>query len=373
MKDNKLSFRLQLARCNVWRAIGEFCFGKPKTTSPQRIIVGGSTLLGDLVMMAPLIAALQSEFPESKIDILVPKGWASFAQHIHHVDQALESQLNNGDWFKAFRRQYHKRWDLAVIPFAYSLIPFFYAIGAKQLRSFPDPKGRRAYQIHQRVNVPQQAAHMSRMMLQLSKCPLAELQAPHFEKAPDALPDFLRNKRYVILHPGASHEPRFWPAQNYADIATNIQERGFEIVLTGGPGEEKLTNPIENLLRFKVFNLAGKTSLEALLAITAHAKLVLGPDTGIMHLARAVNVPSVTLMGQTQELVYGIDPGLHDATHSKTLYIDDLPCRDFTMAFKYQIPGIQNCRRHHCLFETVKCLSPISSKQVLAAIDEVLA
>lgn len=372
MDGSKFSYRLQLARCNAIRTIKEV-FSKPKSPAPRRIIVGGSTLLGDMVMMAPLVQALKAEFPEASIDILVPKGWAGFAKHMLNIDQAFETQLNNGDWFKSFRKKHRNDWDLAVIPFAYSLIPFFYALGVRQLRSFPDPKGRRAYQIHQKVPVPNQAVHMSRMMLDLSSQPTGQFLAPHFDSANDKLPLELDGKRYVILHPGASHPPRFWGAERFAAVAKHCHDNGFEIVLTGGPGEEKLTNPIETLLDFPVFNLAGKTSLEALLAVCAHAACVLGPDTGIMHLARAVNVPSVTLMGQTQNEVYGVDPGLHHTATAKTVYIDQLPCRDFKTVFKYAIPGIANCRRHECIHDEVLCLQPVTSEQVIALMNEVMA
>lgn len=371
MDGNKFSYRLQLARHNAFRAIKAF-FNKPKLTAPKRILIGGSTLLGDMVMMAPLVQALKAEFPAAAIDILVPKGWSGFAKHMLNIDEAYESQLNNGQWFKCFRKDHHDTWDLAVIPFAYSLIPFFYALGVKQLRSFPDPKNRRAYQIHQCIPVPQKAVHMSRMMLALSSQPDGQFLAPHFDAAPDKLPLELDGKHYVILHPGASHPPRFWPAECFAAVAKHFHKKGFEIVLTGSPGEDRLTNPIEEQLDFPVFNLAGKTSLEALLAVCAHASCVLGPDTGIMHLARAVNVPSVTLMGQTQNEVYGVDPGLHHADSSQTIYIDQLPCRDFKTVFKYKIPGIANCRRHHCQFDVVKCLDPVTSEQIIQNMNEVM-
>lgn len=373
MDVSKLSFRLQLARCNVFRGLKERLFGSHKVVKPQRIIVGGATLLGDMVMMGPLVQALKTEFPEAKIDILVPKGWGDFAKHMMNINEAIESHINNARWFCQFKRQYGKRWDLAVIPFAYSLIPFFYALGSTNIRSFPDPKGRRTNQVHQKVPVPQKAEHMSRMMLALSSAPDGQFLAPHFDKAESVLPQMLQHRRYAILHPGASHTPRIWPAERYAAIAAQLHQKGLGIVLTGGPGEEPLTKAIADLCDFEVLDLAGKTSLEALLATCAHAQLVLGPDTGIMHLARAVNVPSVTLMGQTQNLVYGIDAKLHNAERSRAIYIDDLPCRDFNKVFKYEISGIANCRRHQCLYPDTPCLQPVTSEQVMQLIGEVLS
>jgi heptosyltransferase I len=85
--------------------------------------------------------------------------------------------------------------------------------------------------------------------------------------------------------------------QRYAQVARYAHNRGFAIVLTGGPTEleQRLSAEIMQYIDFTVLNLVGKTSLKELLCVLEQASLVIAPDTGPAHMAVTVATPVIGL------------------------------------------------------------------------------
>lgn len=104
----------------------------------------------------------------------------------------------------------------------------------------------------------------------------------------------------VVIHPGASYRSRRWPEERFAAVARALAREGHEIVITGTAGERPLgcwTAERAGLPRDVV--LAGRTGLEELAALVAEAELVICGDTGVGHLATALDTRSVLLFGPT--------------------------------------------------------------------------
>jgi ADP-heptose:LPS heptosyltransferase len=105
----------------------------------------------------------------------------------------------------------------------------------------------------------------------------------------------IKKMDYVVLLPGAQDKVREWPAENFKNIAKRIHERyGSEIFLAGSKAEMQTANGMideENAGYTK--NLCGQTSLQDLPQLLAAARLAVCNDSGTLHIAAAVNVPSV--------------------------------------------------------------------------------
>jgi hypothetical protein len=117
-------------------------------------------------------------------------------------------------------------------------------------------------------------------------------------------PDITSVVGATIIHPGASHRARQWPAWRYAAVAGKLAEDGHKVFVTGSAAERDLALSVaRDLPEDRV--LAGKLGLGELAAVVADATLVLCGDTGIGHLATAYRVPSVRLFGPVAPKLWG--------------------------------------------------------------------
>lgn len=101
------------------------------------------------------------------------------------------------------------------------------------------------------------------------------------------------NRDYVVLHPFANDLRRMWPIENYAELAYELSKREFDVVFTGSSEDRPAIEKLVSQLNINVVNAAGRLSLGGLSALLSHAALVIGADTGPIHLARAVNTPTI--------------------------------------------------------------------------------
>jgi heptosyltransferase I len=104
---------------------------------------------------------------------------------------------------------------------------------------------------------------------------------------------------YIVLSPGANWPNKRWPARLFSQLADRLHEAGRIPVLTGGPGDRALAEEIAAGSTIPLVDITGKTSLKQLAYIIKQAKVLVGGDTGPMHLAAALATPVVALHGPT--------------------------------------------------------------------------
>jgi len=104
-------------------------------------------------------------------------------------------------------------------------------------------------------------------------------------------------KPIAVIAPAASKAERNWHNEGYAKIADHLVERGFEVVICGGPtsSEKLLAEEIISFSHHPLKNIVGETSLQQLLALLKLAHLVIAPDTGPAHMAVTVGTPVIGL------------------------------------------------------------------------------
>jgi len=126
----------------------------------------------------------------------------------------------------------------------------------------------------------------------------AELEFPLEDaEAPD-----LEAGKYVCLHAGARKPERRWPAEHFAAVADTLTERGFEVVLTGLEDEREVTAEVAGHMEHDARDAAGTTDVGALAALVRNASAVVCNDTGVSHLAAALDVPSVVVFGPDDDV-----------------------------------------------------------------------
>ena len=185
--------------------------------------------------------------------------------------------------------------------------------GAPVRAGYSDPRERQATWFYTH-KLPRQAAHVVEQGNELLAQALASTPVPHFRSAPGSdrrrtptpprslgrrlgMPEKLRERPLALLAPGAGWGAKQWPAANFAALARELRDRGFDVAVNAARRDNELANRVvvesNGAARLIVCNVAG------LLALTRRAALAVGGDTGPIHLAAALGIPLVALFGPT--------------------------------------------------------------------------
>lgn len=130
-------------------------------------------------------------------------------------------------------------------------------------------------------------------------------------KKPEALSHLQKNDRILAIAPTANAEKKQWHHENYLALAKALTKEtgilsGAKVAVLGAPGEEAQALPVvEGLPKLQVINLVGKTTPLQVAEILSRCELFVGNDSGLMHTAVAVGIPTVGLFGVGQPAVYG--------------------------------------------------------------------
>lgn len=157
---------------------------------------------------------------------------------------------------------------------------------------------------------------------------------------------------FAVLFVGARWQSKLWfPEQIAACVDLLGTEYSLDVVLLGSKEDQNLAQAATVLTRSQVSNLAGKTSLREAIGIIQRAKVAVGPDTGLMHIAAAVGTPVISLWGAT------------DPERTGPYGFGDLVIRG-------QAPCVP-CYKRHCTIGRI-CMKSIDKDQMSAAIATAL-
>ena len=109
----------------------------------------------------------------------------------------------------------------------------------------------------------------------------------------------------VIIHPGAGAAIKLWEPGKWGEVARRLSQDVRTVLITGGPDEIELTAAVSAASDGRATDLGGRTSFAELAALLASADLVLGPDSGPLNLAVAVETPTVHLFGPADPVRFG--------------------------------------------------------------------
>lgn len=108
----------------------------------------------------------------------------------------------------------------------------------------------------------------------------------------------LEPKKYIVVFPGAGAHYRIWPEERFAVICDHLADQDFIPVICGGPNDKSVAEKImRSIKNKKTFNLTGQTDIPTLAGLLNNSLFYFGNDTGALHLATALGVPTVCLLG----------------------------------------------------------------------------
>lgn len=171
----------------------------------------------------------------------------------------------------------------------------------------------------------------------------------------------------VCFQVGASEKNsvRQWENDKISKLADIIIEKyNAKIIFTGTKQEYPEVNEVMNLMKNNAVSLVEKTSVRDLIALLKHVKLVVGPDTGTLHIANAVNIPVVMYMGWADPA----DTGPYDVSGDSkfaNVSLDCLPCNHANP----KPAQWEECKEKR----PTLCMELLQVDQVLKAVDEVIS
>ncbi|UBF26530.1 glycosyltransferase family 9 protein [Kovacikia minuta CCNUW1] len=271
--------------------------------------------LGDFLCIVPALRSLRSSMPWAEIVLIgLPQTKDLINRFGHYLDDVLEfpgypglpeqvPQIQHIPEF--FSKVQSQHFDLAIQMHGSGLLTnsLTVLLGARLNAGFfppgqycPDPVHFLPYLSHE-----SEVKRYLRLLEYLG-IPIQgeELEFPLHESDMHALSAIkekyeLHPGEYVCIHPGASVADRRWQPEGFAVVADHLAKQGLRVVLTGSKRELLLTQATANAMQFESFNLAGCTDLGAMAALLKNARLLVCNDTGVSHLADALQVPSVVI------------------------------------------------------------------------------
>jgi heptosyltransferase-2 len=160
-----------------------------------------------------------------------------------------------------------------------------------------------------------------------------------------------RAQPILILCPGAEYgSAKRWPEAHYAVVASAKLHQGWQVWLMGSKNDKEVTDKINRLVGNECKNLAGMTSLEDTVDLLACASAVVSNDSGLMHIAAAVDVPVVAVYGSTDP---GYTPPYSEKTTILRLGLECSPCFE------------RECPKKH-----LDCLNKLEPERVLEVLPK---
>jgi heptosyltransferase-2 len=277
-------------------------------------LIVGPSWLGDAVMMGALIARLKAAAPERRLAVLTPAHLEALVARLPGVDETLVNPFAHGALQLGARRRFGRalrgRFETAyVLPHSWksALVPWF--AGVRRRVGFV---GEARWGLLTDARALDEAA-LPRMVDRFAlladprgtalprETPRPRLIVDPAETAATlARLGLASGRRAVALCVGAEYGPaKRWPAAHFAALARRLAVAGWDAWAIGGPGDAAIGAEAAALAGGALVDLTGKTSLVEAAGLLAGAALVVTNDSGLMHVAAALDRPIVALYGST--------------------------------------------------------------------------
>jgi heptosyltransferase-2 len=271
----------------------------------SNILIRATNWVGDAVMCLPALEAIRERFPPARITILAKPSVADLYGSSYEL--ILYPEISHWDLARQLRA---RRFDCAIL-----LQNAFEAAWIAWLAGIPNRIGYnrdgRGFLLTQAVNVPESGEiprHQRFYYLELLR------RAGLIDKLPecDAIhlptPVGIDAQRVIGVSPGAAYGgAKRWLPERFAESGAAIASaRGASIALFGSKTERALCEQVAQLLNgYQVVNYAGETTLAQFIDLAAGCELFLTNDSGAMHIASALGVPTVAIFGATDDAATG--------------------------------------------------------------------
>ena len=312
-----------------------------KSKSIRRILLLRHDRVGDMVLSTPLFKALKTRYPDAKITVLASESNHEILRHSPHVDQILVYKgIRN---FVGEMRK--KKFDMAIDLFITDDMKqagMTYLSGAEYRLGFKDSGREIFFNIKSPSARPQKrmVAHLSDLA-EAAGAEMADNEPEIFLSEQErewARSELLRmglgEALIIAVHPGAFYPSQRWPAEKFGESARQIIEYyGAEVFIFGGEKERPLLEKIKDAAGDRAHIICG-LSLRWFMALLNRCSLLVCNNSGPLHIASALQIPTVSMTGPTVVPLWLPQGENHKSVHK------ELPCSPCNRA---------DCRDHSCM------------------------
>ncbi len=321
-------------------------------------------------MSLPALRAVRERFPDAHIAVLAKPWVASLYDGERSIDQVIPLEARSGarDWSakrKLVRRLRAERFDLAVLlPNSFESAALVRVAGSTRIIGYA--RDGRSPLLSEAIALPRKGEippHQRFYYLELlRRAGLIDRLPDVPEIRLDGIPEARRRGEELFrtfgiqlpvvgVSPGAAYgAAKRWLPERFAESAARLAaECGGSVAVFGSAAEKPLCDEVARAAGGR--NFAGVTPLRAFIDMTAACRLFLTNDSGAMHIASALGVPSVTVFGPTDEFATG---PLGPAARMVREPVDCAPCL------------LRECPIDH------RCMTRVSSAHVVLTAEALL-
>ncbi len=338
---------------------------KARPSNPAKVLVLHELLLGDTLMLAPLIAGLRDRYPRAEVFVTVRPAYAALFSGRPYGIHALPFSERDPGALRALAPA--AGCDIAFLPGENRFGLIARSLGAKWLVAHAGGKpGWNERMTDERVPLPSAPAALADMFALLAGPDPGSLRYRTADWPAPACEDFSRpTSPYAVLHVGAGSPLRLWGAANWREVAGALSAQGIDPVWTAGSEEVSLVREIDPGSRYRSY--AGCLTLTQLWHLLAGARCAVTLDTGIAHMAKLTRTPVVALFGPGSSELFGKGRFWQDNPFAEIM--SEMPCRDQRHLFKRDLGWVRRCNRSTADCPRARCMEAITPGRVVAALQ----
>ena len=353
---------------------------------PRSVLVVVTRRIGDVLLATPLIRSLKAAWPQAAVDALVFGGTEGILAANADLRRVLAVPGRPGRlWHLGFLLRLRRRYDLALSllngsrPTIYASLAGRRSIGLQ----LDEPEGVwRRRLLDGWVPFDNLNTHTVLMHLALADAlgvpRRAEVVAAWSEseaKQVDAVLGAQDARPLAVLHPFPKYRYKMWRTECWIEVARWLAARGYRLALTGsGDADERAyVDGLARELPAGTVNAAGRLTLGASACLASRARIYVGLDTAMTHIAAALGAPTVALYGPTNPVKWGPWPRGHAPDRNPwrrcgSQHVGNVILLQGTGAC---VPcHLEGCRRH--IESASDCLQQLPAARVLAAIEQLI-
>ena len=347
----------------------------------MRVLLVKTSSLGDVIHALPALTDAARAIPGITFDWVVEEGFAEIPTWHPAVGKVIPvairrwrkniwQTIKSGEWRRFKQSLRAEKYDLVIdaqglVKSAWLTRYVNAPVAGLDKNSAREPLASRFYQRRLAVARGQHAVERLRQLFAVALGYELPKGLGDYGLDVERLIELPRNKPYVLFLHGTTWDTKHWPEVYWRDLALRMADKGVEVRLPwGNPAEkaraERIANGLSNAVVLPKLNLAGVAR------VLASASACVAVDTGLGHLAAALDVPTISLFGPT-------NPGLTGAYGKVQIHLaSDFPCAPCLQKKCTYQPTAQDQQRFDLKNEWPLCFTRLNPERVASRLSTLL-